>query len=171
MNITIRKPRVDEWEKYKDIRLTSLKEFPKAFSSSYEEALRDTPEDWQLPIANSLDNKGSVMLCAFDGENMVGSTIAYWKDRAKTGHVANIGGMYVRTAYQSQRVATSLFTELLSHLQNMNRFRKIKLEVVSDNLPAYNLYKKIGFVETGTNHEDLLIEGKYYDVVMMEMFL
>lgn len=171
MNIEIRKPRVDEWEKYKDIRLASLRAFPTAFSSSYEEALKDTSEDWQIPIANSLSSRGSIMLCAFEGEQMVGSSVAYWKDRAKTGHVANIGGMYVRSDYQHKGIGGKLFEQLLQELRNMNRFRKIKLEVVSDNIPAYNLYKKVGFVETGTSRDDFLIDGKYYDVVAMEMFL
>jgi len=171
MSIIIRKPTVAEWEKYKDIRLTSLKEFPKAFSSSYEEALKSTTEDWQIPIANSLNNLGSVMFCAYDAENMVGCIVAYWKDRAKTGHIANIGGMYVRIEYQNQGIAKKLFDELLKELQSMNRFRKIKLEVVTDNPAAYNLYKKMGFVETGLSREELLIDGKYYDITAMEKYL
>ncbi len=171
MNITIRKPQINEWEKYKEIRLYSLKEFPKGFSSSYEEALNDREDDWKFPIANSLENKGSVMFCAFDEDKMIGTTVSYWKDRAKTGHVANIGGMYVRAEYQNQGIGSKLFEKLLEELKSMNRFRKIKLEVVADNDPAYNLYKKYGFVESGTSRDDLLINGEYFDVVAMELFL
>jgi len=168
MSISIRKPVLEDLEAYRDIRLSSLKDYPKAFSSSYEEAINEPVEYYRSYIIDSLNSNGSLMFCAYDGSKIIGSISAYWRDKQKVRHIANIGGMYVRTEYQNRGIATKLFEELFRNLHSMNRFRKIKLEVVLDNPNAYHLYKKLGFIETGTNHEELLIDGEYHDTVLME---
>jgi hypothetical protein len=38
----------NDWEDLKEIRLSSLRESPKAFGVSYNEASYYTPEDWKL---------------------------------------------------------------------------------------------------------------------------
>ena len=48
--------------------------------------------------------------------------------------------------------------------------RKIKLQLVKSNVSAYKLYEKIGFVKVGEYKEDRFIEGKYEDVILMEIF-
>lgn len=171
MSITIRKPNIDEWAKYKDLRLQSLQEFPLAFSGSYEESISKPDEEWQKTLAGSINLEESLILCAYDGEYMTGCVGAYWKNKSKTKHVANVGLMYVKPEYQGQKLGERLLTELILNLKSLGQFRKIKLEVVTNNLPAFNLYEKLGFLQTGVNHEELFIEGKYYDTNMMELIL
>ena len=96
---------------------------------------------------------------------------AYWKDKKKTRHVANVGLMYLKPEYQGQSIGVKLLMELISKLKGMDQFKKMKLEVVTTNLPAFNLYKKVGFVENGVNRDELLIDGKYYDTTQMELVL
>lgn len=48
--------------------------------------------------------------------------------------------------------------------------RKIELGVVSINLPAIKLYKKLGFKEEGIIRESYLLNNKYYDIIRMGMF-
>lgn len=168
MKITIRKPRADEWQGYKDLRLESLRDFPQGFSSSYDEAILKPDEEWQYDLISSQEEKDSVMLCAYDGNEMIGCVGSYWKNKSKTRHVANVGLMYVKKSHQGKGVGNLLLNELLKLLTGMNRFRKIKLEVIQGNLPAYNLYRKAGFVDTGINHDELLINGSYVNTICME---
>jgi ribosomal protein S18 acetylase RimI-like enzyme len=169
MDITIRKPDIDEWQKYKELRLQSLKEYPSAFSSSYEESVSKPDEDWRKTLEASIKFEESGILCAYDGENMIGCVGAYWKNKSKTKHVANVGLMYVKPQYHGQKLGEKLLVELLSILRSMGQFRKVKLEVVTNNLPAFNLYKKLGFLESGVNREELFIDGVYFDTTAMEL--
>lgn len=171
MSIIIRKPHIEEWTKYKDLRLQSLQKFPLAFSSSYEESVSKPDDDWQKTLQTSINLEESAILCAFDGESMIGCVGAYWKNKSKTKHVANVGLMYVKPEYQGQKLGEKLLVELISKLKDMGQFRKLKLEVVTNNVPAFNLYKKLGFSQTGENHEELFIDGKYFDTTAMEMQL
>lgn len=171
MNIIIRKPNIEEWFQYKELRLQSLQEFPLAFSGSYEESVSKPDEEWQKTLQSSINLEESTILCAYDGEKMIGCVGAYWKNKSKTKHVANVGLMYVKPEYQGQKLGERLLIDLISNLRDMNQFRKIKLEVVTNNLPALNLYKKLGFSETGVNHEELYIDGKYFDTSAMELQL
>ena len=171
MSIIIRKPIIEEWMQYKDLRLRSLQEFPLAFSGSYDESATKPDEEWQNILQGSIDLAEWSILCAYDDEKMIGCVGAYWKNKIKTKHVANVGLMYVKPEYQGQKLGERLLVELISNLKDMSRFRKIKLEVVTDNVPAFNLYKKLGFSQTGVNHEELFIEGKYFDTTAMELEL
>lgn len=171
MNITIRKPEANEWQQYKKLRLQSLREFPLAFSSSYEENQNKPDDYWREILIGSINLAESLLLCAYDAEEMIGCVGAYWKDKKKTRHVANVGLMYLKPEYQGQSIGVKLLMELISKLKGMDQFKKMKLEVVTTNLPAFNLYKKVGFVENGVNRDELLIDGKYYDTTQMELVL
>jgi RimJ/RimL family protein N-acetyltransferase len=170
MAIEIRKPKPEEWQQFKAIRLKSLQEYPLAFASSYEEQLDKPDEDWKSYILASESEKDSVMMCAFENNEMIGCVSAIWNNRSKVAHVASIVGMFVYSNQQNKGVGFMLITSILEHLHTKGRFHKAKLDVVSTNLPAYNLYKKVGFVETGTLHAELFLDGIYYDLVEMERF-
>jgi RimJ/RimL family protein N-acetyltransferase len=49
--------------------------------------------------------------------------------------------------------------------------RKVRLEVNAVNTPAYKLYLRNGFTETGRLREELNVEGQYCDLIQMELFL
>lgn len=170
MAIEIRKPKPNEWLQFKNLRLRSLQEFPLAFASSYDEQLDKSEDEWKSYILASEREKDSVMVCAFEDGQMIGCVSAIWNNRSKVAHVASVVGMFVHTNEQNKGVGYKLISQLLAHLQKKGRFRKAKLDVVSTNLPALNLYKKVGFVETGTLHAELFLNGTYYDLVEMERF-
>lgn len=171
MNIEIRKPKFDEWEKFKALRLESLKEFPTAFASSYDEQIDRPDDEWKQFIMSSEEGKSSIMVCAYDGDQMVGSVAAYWSNREKVSHVCNLGGMFVRAKYQNQGVGRKLVEKLFKLVVEMDRFRKIQLNVVEDNLHALNFYKKMGFIEVGVSRDGLNVDGHYHNLVNMDKFL
>ncbi|CEO26533.1 GNAT family N-acetyltransferase [Paraclostridium sordellii] len=46
--------------------------------------------------------------------------------------------------------------------------RKVKLDVVVDNIAAIKMYKNLGFREVGIYKEERFIDNEYKDVLMME---
>ena len=46
---------------------------------------------------------------------------------------------------------------------------KIFLRVFKENLSAIKCYKNCGFLEDGTFREDVLVDGKYRDIVFMSI--
>lgn len=169
MALEIRKPKIEEWEQYKALRLESLKIFPLAFATSYEESLNDIDEKWMSYIKSSLENKESIMLCAFIENRIVGSVTVIWSNRIKTKHVANLVGMFVNPDYQRQGIGKELVLKAIEELKAFSQFEKIKLDVVSKNNKAINLYESVGFEKVGELHKELFIDGQFYDLVQMEL--
>lgn len=171
MNIAIRKPKQNEWENIKELRLESLKEFPNAFASTYEEELEKPDDYWKQLILDSINESECIMLYAFDGNKLIGSIGAKWNNKSKTAHIVNLASMYVKPNFQKQGVAENLFNELLKYLEKNIIFRKIKLEVVADNIPAHSFYKKMGFVDTGKNYDELFYNNNFQDTILMEKYI
>lgn len=77
--------------------------------------------------------------------NVIGYVIGTLEARDK-GHVVSIG---VHPNYRKRGVATALLNEVISRF-NARGVKIVKLEVRVSNLPAINLYRKLGFEITGT---------------------
>ena len=58
---------------------------------------------------------------------------------------------------------------LLNYAFNFQNMHNINLCVFSFNERAIKCYKKIGFKEYGRRHEVYFLDGKYYDIVEMEI--
>ncbi|MFH1314996.1 MAG: GNAT family protein [Candidatus Uhrbacteria bacterium] len=50
------------------------------------------------------------------------------------------------------------------------KLHKINLGVIKNNLPAINLYKKLGFVIEGEMKDEVYFKGKYYNLLSMAIF-
>jgi ribosomal-protein-alanine N-acetyltransferase len=71
------------------------------------------------------------------------------------------GKSYAKEA--SKRVIDYFFHE------NFN-LRKINLGVVSENISAVNLYRKLGFIQEGYFKNHLKYDNNYYDLIRMSIF-
>ena len=58
---------------------------------------------------------------------------------------------------------------LLNYAFNFQNMHNINLCVFQFNERAINCYKKIGFKEYGRRHEAYFLDGKYYDIIEMEI--
>ena len=64
---------------------------------------------------------------------------------------------------------TEVLRLLLDYGFNQLRLHNICLKVFNFNERAINCYKDVGFVECGRRHECYYLDGKYYDVITMEI--
>ena len=61
------------------------------------------------------------------------------------------------------------YSKFIPYLFNNYHINKISLEVLSTNLRAINLYKKIGFKIEGTKREEILKNNKFIDSIIMSI--
>ncbi len=161
--IEVKKLHSRRWKEYRDLRLEALKSDPIAFSSSFEEEKIFSDEEWKRRINN--------VLFAISNDKPVGMIGYIINNKNKTKHIANIFGVYVKKEYRRQGIGKKLFDIALKFIQkNVNVF-KINLGVNSELKAAIELYKKHGFKIVGRLKKELLVDGKFYDELMMERIL
>lgn len=162
---------MDEWEAFRDLRLLSLQDSPTAFLATYEDELQVPEEKWKKRIEGSLLSQVGEMVVARNGTKLVGLVGVQYMQHAKMRHVAHVWGTYVDPKYRGQGLGRKLVEEILRMAREHTGIKKIKIEVVPEQISAYELYKKMGFQMIGVSHGDLFVDGTYYDEIMMEMML
>jgi ribosomal protein S18 acetylase RimI-like enzyme len=83
---------------------------------------------------------------AFDGDRMIGfciNAIGQWQGKT----TAYDGGSAMIPEYRGRGIATEMFAFLEPNLKEAGVVQYL-LEVLTSNVPAANLYRKLGFVET-----------------------
>lgn len=79
-------------------------------------------------------------------------------------------GITVRKRFWGKGIGSSLMEECLK-LAKQRGFKKIQLEVMSNNDRAMALYKKFGFEVEGVKKKAVFIDNEYIDLVMMGRWL
>jgi ribosomal protein S18 acetylase RimI-like enzyme len=75
--------------------------------------------------------------------------------------------MYVRPGYRGLGIGRMLVEAIIDHARR--RVELLQLFVVSDNLPARQLYQSLGFVEYGVERHATKYRGRYHDDVLMAL--
>jgi ribosomal-protein-alanine N-acetyltransferase len=73
-------------------------------------------------------------------------------------------------SYWGKGVGSEACRLLIDYAFAKLNFRKITLIVFSNNIAAFNLYKKMGFNVEGVLKEHIYCEGKYVDKIFMSVF-
>jgi ribosomal protein S18 acetylase RimI-like enzyme len=170
MNITISKLNIDEWPKYKALRLEALQNDPSSFGQSYNDILKSPDEKWKEQLQKSHNNDGSVMFFAKDKDRLVGMLGALWDYKEKTKHLAKIVGVYVSPNYRGRGIGKLLMETILKYLNDMPQIEKIKLGVVTKQTTALKMYEKHGFKHVGKLEKELKVDNQYFDEYLMEKF-
>jgi ribosomal protein S18 acetylase RimI-like enzyme len=161
-NYIARNVEMADWQKYKKIRLEALKNDQRAFSSSYEQELKRTDEDWQGKIASSLPgNDKKIFIGVEKNENeflAIGGAFA--KDDPSEW---NIFGIYVTPEYRGQGISKILFAGIITALKNLGGIKKLVLRVNAKQEAAIRLYKSFGFEIVETIKDQAMGDGNFYD--------
>ena len=76
-------------------------------------------------------------------------------------------GIFVHTDYQHKGIGKKLMDKLVEIADKWVLLKRIELEVISDNIPAINFYKKYGFKDEGIKKHCVIKDGEYKDVILM----
>lgn len=159
----IRKLPEDGWRGYRALRLEALKAEPAAFGSSYEEEAALPESEWRRRM--------STALFAMDGGVPVGMASYVVGTRVKTKHVAHIYGVYVKPEHRGMGIGGALLRAALGKIKEGAGVVKVQLSVNPDMVPAVKMYEREGFVVQMRAEKELLVDGRYFDLLYMEKIL
>jgi RimJ/RimL family protein N-acetyltransferase len=71
--------------------------------------------------------------------------------------------------FRGKGYATEMFAYFFEYLFNQCGLHRLALVTMETNLPAINLYRKLGFVEEGRERQAIYREGCYVDLISMSL--
>jgi ribosomal protein S18 acetylase RimI-like enzyme len=148
----------EQWKEYKELRLLSLQNEPRAFGSTYEKENNFTEENWK----ERLTDKNTLILFYCENNILAGMVGARLID-----DVANIVGMYVIPKARGKGISKKLMNHLIKELTFYSNIKIARLSVNIEQIPALSLYKKIGF-EIIKKDKSKMGDGNIYDEYLME---
>lgn len=121
-------------------------------------------------LAKLADAKTSAMLIGTIDDRIVSVVNVNAPTRARTAHTCEIG-VSVRKDCWHKGVGSAMMAHLVRFARSTGVLEVIHLSVRSDNVHAIRLYEKTGFVRIGTYEKYMKIDGKYHDVLLMNLYL
>jgi ribosomal protein S18 acetylase RimI-like enzyme len=154
-----------DWRDLRAIRLEALRSEPAAYSSSYEETLEWSDEDWRRRLTN--DHR--LHLLARVQNRPIGIVGGYLGSDEGDDIVAEVFGMYVTSEYRGRGIGRLLLTALIDHLSALPQISMIRLGVTETQDPARTLYESVGFQVVGKADEGIVMNDRRYDELIMEL--
>jgi RimJ/RimL family protein N-acetyltransferase len=144
------------------MRLTSLRESPFAFTSTYESALNRSDESWVEQADSTAQGSDRATFIAFSGDSPVGIAALYRvKEKMDAGEVLQV---WVAPEYRSKGVAVDIMDAVFQWARE-NGFRKIICTITKGNTRALRFYRKCGF----TLAEEAWLDGPDDPILMKEI--
>lgn len=78
-------------------------------------------------------------------------------------------GMDIHKDFKGRGYGFKSYIEFIPKLLKEYDLNKISLEVLSTNIVAINLYKKLGFVHEGIKRKEVFKKGEFVDSIIMSM--
>jgi ribosomal protein S18 acetylase RimI-like enzyme len=161
--IEIKKLPAKRWKELRDLRLEALLNSPLAFGSSFDEEKLFKANEWKKRINSSI-------FATFD-DKPVGMAVFIINEKIKTKHIANIYGVFVKEEFRGKGIGKKLINSILNIINRNKSVWKIKLTVNTEQNAAVDLYKQFGFNVAGRLKNELRIDGKFYDELIIEKLL
>lgn len=133
--------KVNDWERYRSIRLRALKDAPEAFARTYSEEAAFSPDQWRA----RLSGRSITVIGELSDEDLGVVSGAVWHGRE--GY-AGLFGMWVAEAARGNGMSDLLVKAVADWARNSG-FVCLALDVADTNEPAINLYARLGFEPTG----------------------
>ena len=168
MSHVIRQLSAPDLPHYRALRLQALIECPEAFGATphTEQAL----EDAQI-LRRFGGGPGQIMWGGFDEHGSLVATLGMYRDTGeKTRHKGHLFAMYVAPQHRGQGLARRLLDTAIEHARSLN-LHQLMLGSNANNHSALHLYEQSGFQPYGLEPAALLVEGQFFDEVLMALQL
>jgi ribosomal protein S18 acetylase RimI-like enzyme len=157
-------------EQYWQVRNQGLKEFPDAFTTSYEEGIATAPEKLAKRFGGG--NSDDFVIGAFSAtDKLLGCTGFDRETRAKQRHKGKVIGMYVIPDARGTGLGRKILAALLAEAEQLKGLEQIILSVTHSNEGARSLYLSMGFVSFGIERNAIKVGQNYYDKEFMAFTL
>lgn len=78
-------------------------------------------------------------------------------------------GLDIVKEYRGKGYAKTIYNIILDYCFNVLRLNKVWLEVLDTNKVAISLYQSIGFKVVGSKREHIFRDGRYHDLIVMDL--
>ena len=162
----IRAPRWEDLDDLMDLINSLVRE--DAFILREREVNRIEEAEW---LAKKLVGREKGELIHFVAE-VDGKVVASAEIIKRRGHQKHVGilGIAVKSGCRRLGIGTKLIEVLLEEAKKQG-LKVIILDVYEKNLPALNLYRKMGFKEVGRIPKAIFWKGRYVDDIKMARIL
>lgn len=155
---------------YWQVRNQGLKEFPDAFTTSYEEGVATAPE--KLAKRFGAENSDDFVIGAFSPtDKLLGCTGFERETRTKQRHKGKVIGMYVIPDARGAGLGRKILAALLHEAKQLNGLEQIILSVTHANEGARSLYIGVGFITFGIERNAIKVGQNYSDKEFMALNL
>jgi RimJ/RimL family protein N-acetyltransferase len=128
--------------------------------------VKESIEQEEEFIENTSKKDNALFILAEVDGKIVGGLNFSGGFRPRTAHIGEFGVSVLRD-YWGNGIGEQLIEYLIDWCQKNGLIRKINLRVRNDNTRGIKLYKKFGFREEGLITKDYLINGTFYDSILM----
>lgn len=158
-------------EIYHELRLRALKEHPAAFGQPYESQAATPMRDVARRLREASESPYDFILGLFSDGVFIGM-VGFRRERGeRVRHKGTIWGMYIASEAQGQGLGRTLMREAIDRASRMPGLEQISLGVIGGNEYARNLYLSLGFESYGLEKRAIVVNSKYHDDELMQMFL
>lgn len=121
-------------------------------------------------LENLRKELNSTLILALSEDRIIGAASITSNQKLRQRHVGTLG-IVIKKDYCGMGLGKVLMSNLIDWAKANGITRKISLVTRCDNSLAIELYKNMGFETEGVLKSDGYIDGKYFDSLMMGMFL
>lgn len=153
---------------YRQIRLEALSNNPDSFGTMHDEEAIMTIDKFRERIP--VDNNNFILGC-YEDENLIGIVAFHQESRIKLRHKAYIRSMCVQPEYRNNGIGKLLLNELIARAKAIKEIEILLLDVITNNLPAKQLYLSFGFQIYGVEKMAYKFNHQYFDLESMSLLI
>jgi ribosomal protein S18 acetylase RimI-like enzyme len=153
----------DQWQLYKTVRSAALANAPHAFSSTLEDALKRSDDDWAEITNQFSSNPNSITYFAFENEDPCGMAAC-----AVDGNEAEMFAVWVDPGCRRKGVGRQLI-EFAIAWSKMKGTGQLNVGVFDDNSEALAFYRSAGFEDSGKIKPELSSEKRTVILLTMDL--
>ncbi|WP_439889409.1 GNAT family N-acetyltransferase [Pseudomonas sp. MBLB4123] len=141
---------MSDWETYRSLRLSSLKDSPDSFGSTFEREAEYSDDEWMSRL--NLPSREDTALPLVAEVNGVPSGLAWGLLHQAESKTAHIYQMWVRPESRGMGIGRALIEYIISWA-TASQLSSLSLAVTTSNSAAISLYHSLGFVPVGEPEE------------------
>ena len=164
--ITIREATPEDAGQLLALRLESLMNHPKAFAADVAQTTSDGVKAFVDRITEYKQTHAGTIIIALATAELIGMTGIACGHWPKMGHGGGLWGVYVRQDWRGCRIGESMIKGCIDWAKQ-NHLSVVYLSVTLSEIPAIRCYTRCGFREYGIEPRTLLVDGQYYDQLLM----
>ena len=169
-NLDYRIARESDYSSIKNLMLIALESDPTAFSVSFDEYNSKSDSWWRDYVGPFVYQDSHQMVLVYDEDQLVGFSGLVFDNRERKSHVGSVVWFFVDETYRGKGIGKELLQHVIQ-LAKDHEIEKLSLMVNENQSIALQIYKKYGFEEAGKLKKEIKIDGKHYDIFILERFL